>query len=323
MTARPDLGLGDLARCLVALQPADVSTVALVASLLGLAIPTAKPEAPGKRDEPTAPEARLIDESGDGSFDAQLRQDATLITENLLPRLTPIAGQRRSLTSPWRAEPELKPFEPARHLQPPPRRPALFDERWARELLAALLVTEVPEGRLDVEVAVDRLARGQPLNPVPYIVRLSLRRGAQILVDVGEGMEPFARDAWDVALQIERLAGATNVSILSFWDAPLRGVGPEHKRYVAPLPRCPVVALSDVGIGGPSIRLERSEPGEWLALAALLRARSSPLIVLSPYREARWPPGLRQRLAFVEWDRTTTASRAHKLGSAARGRQRR
>jgi hypothetical protein len=246
-----------------------------------------------------------------------------LVAEASLPRLTPVAGERRRLATPWRTESELERFEPALHLRPRARGLPLFDERWARELLTTLLQTEVPDAPPDEAAAVDLIARGRPLDPVPRLVRLSLRRGAQILVDVGDAMEPFAHDTWDLVSQVERLVGAGNLSTLTFWDAPLRGIGPKLERYVPPHPGRPVLVLSDVGIGGQPLRLERSQPGEWLRLRALLHTRGSPLIVFVPYRQARWPLALRQRLVLVEWDRTMTAARAHMLRSAWRERRRR
>ena len=85
-----------------------------------------------------------------------------------------------------------------RHLAAPARRAPLFDPRWTRELLASLLATEVADGRLDEAAAIALIAAGRPLDPFPQLTRRSLRRGAQVLVDVGEGMEPFVDDAWDL-----------------------------------------------------------------------------------------------------------------------------
>jgi hypothetical protein len=194
----------------------------------------------------------------------------------------------------------------------------LFDQRWARELLTALLATPALDGPLDERAAVDRIASAQPLDPLPRLVRSSLRRGAQVLVDMSEAMAPFIGDSWDLVDQVERLVGVGNVSVQPFWDAPQRGMGPTLKPYLPPHPGCPVLALSDVGIGGPPLHVERSHPEEWLHLQALLSARGSPLIVFVPYRQARWPAALR-RLMLVEWDRGTTAARAHALRRGWRG----
>ena len=316
MTGCAEVGLGDLARCLSALKPKNERSAGLIAGMLGLQVETAKPARPAVPGRRWFAQATQEDQSREDRPEVRSRNEQRneqAAAETSLPRLAPVEGQRRRLSKPWRAEPALEPFEPGRHLSPPPRRLPLFDERWTRELLTTLLATQAQEGPIDEQAIVDRIARGQPLRPLPRLIRLSLRRGAQILVDVNEAMEPFAHDAWDLADEVERLVGVGNVSVLSFWDAPRRGIGPMFSPYLPPHPGCPVLVLSDVGIGGPPLRLERSQPEEWLDLQAFLGARGSPLIVFVPYRRARWPTALRQRLMLVEWDRTTTAARAHAL----------
>ena len=207
----------------------------------------------------------------------------------------PTAGacrdRRAPARAPWRAATPLEPFDPARHLAAPARRAPLFDPRWTRELLASLLATEVADGRLDEAAAIALIAAGRPLDPFPQLTRRSLRRGAQVLVDVGEGMEPFVDDAWDLVERIERIAGEANVSTHAFWDAPLRGLAPDLDAYEPPSPLTPVLAVTDAGIGGPSPRIERSRAAEWLALAERLAERGSPLILIVPYRRDRWPDG--------------------------------
>jgi hypothetical protein len=324
MKERAEVGLGDLARCLRELEPADERSAGLIAGMLGLRLETAEPALSPGPASGTGSRARREDRSDEAQPEvasSREQRSQPAVAEASLPRLAPAEGQRRSLSAPWRAEPELESFDPARHLLAPPRRLPLFDERWSRELLTALLATQARDGPIDEQAAVDRIARGQPPVPLRRLVRASLRRGAQLLVDVGEAMQPFTRDAWDLADQVERIAGVGGVSVQSFWDAPQRGMGPMLGPYLPPSPSCPVLVLSDVGIGGPPLRVDRSQPKEWLDLEALLRARGSPLIVLVPYRRARWPTVLQQRLMLIEWDRTTTAARAYALQRTWHGKQ--
>jgi hypothetical protein len=313
VTHRADVGLADLARALQTLQPQDEEGVAVIASCLGFELPRARAPSPPKpplppdteRPEDPAEAADEVTEDapgpGDGDADYQLS----------LPRLTPIGRDTSGLTIPWGAADALEEFDPSRHLSSTLRRSPLFDPRWSRELVRALLVTDIADGPLDEDEAVERVAQAQPLDPIPRGVSRSLRRGAQVLVDHGEGMEPFADDAWELTERIERLAGSGNVTTLSCWDAPLRGVGLDLSPYTPPYPGAPVLAISDVGIGGPPLRLERARAREWLALAALLAGRGSPLVVFVPYRRERWPRVLTRQMTLVEWDRTTTAARAH------------
>jgi hypothetical protein len=302
MTA--DVGLADLARCLAALKPGDGRALELVIGMLGLELPVAPAPQSLDRPRPDAGRTRLRAE-------ARLSRDAEPPTpsgsvEPELPRLEPVGRDERRLATPWRAATPLEPFDPARHLAAPARRAPLFDPRWTRELLASLLATEVADGRLDEAAAIALIAAGRPLDPLPQLTRRSLRRGAQVLVDVGEGMEPFVDDAWDLVERIERIAGESNVYTYAFWDAPSRGLAPDLDAYAPPPPLTPVLALTDAGIGGPSPRIERGRAAEWLALAERLAERGSPLILIVPYRRDRWPDALR-RLTLVEWDRRTAA----------------
>ncbi len=299
-----DVGLADMARCLAALEPGDGRTLELVVGMLGLELPAAP--APPPLDRPHLETGRTRRRG-----EAQPAGDAEPPTasagaEPELPRLEPVGRDERHLATPWRAATPLEPFNPARHLAVPARRAPLFDPRWTRELLASLLATEVADGRLDEAAAIALIAAGRPLDPLPQLTRRSLRRGAQVLVDVGEGMEPFVDDAWDLVQRIERIAGESNVVTYAFWDAPSRGLAPDLDAYAPPPPLTPVLALTDAGIGGPSPRIERSRATEWLALAERLTERGSPLILIVPYRRDRWPDALR-RLTLVEWDRRTAA----------------
>jgi hypothetical protein len=316
MTPHGDVGLADLARCLRWLQP-DGRAVEALAAALGLELPAellpARPEPPPRDDDGHGDGE---DPDVGGGTDAPLNPPTLAgasIVETGLPRLRPVGPDERTLSTPWRAAQPLEPFDAARHLAQEDGRPPLFDERWTREVLSALLATEHADGRLDEDAAVRRIARGLPLDPLPLVLRRSLRRGAQVLVDVGEGMEPFIDDAWELVRRVQRLVGEGSVTTSAFWDAPLRGVGAALEDYAAPPPQCPVLAVTDAGIGGPPVRLERSRPDEWLELADQLGERGSPLILVVPYPLERWPGQLRRTLLMVEWDRTTTAVRAHAL----------
>ena len=179
---------------------------------------------------------------------------------------------------------------PGRHLAAPARRAPLFDPRWTRELLASLLATEAADGRLDEAAAIALIAAGRPLDPFPQLTRRSLRRGAQVLVDVGEGMEPFVDDAgsWSSGSSGSR---ARPTSVRTRLGRAMRGLAPDLDAYEPPSPLTPVLAVTDAGIGGPSPRIERSRATEWLALAERLAERGSPLILIVPYRRDRWPDG--------------------------------
>ena len=308
------------------LTPADHDTRDAIGRLLGFAIraPAAEQR---KDDRPAiAPDAQrpsqigvdtrvvasdsaeLIAEAGD----PPTREDAPL-PESSLPLLSATGTDDRPLAAPWRAVSTLEPFDATRHLDVLPRRIPLFDARWVRTLLAALLHTPRYDGPLDESAAVSALAQGRALDPIPRLPRRTLSGGVQVLVDLGEGMQPFWHDSWDVARRMERLMGESTVQTMTFWDAPLRGIGPSGATYPLPDIGAPVLAISDLGIGGPSLRADRARADEWLRFAQRLRVRRSEVVVLVPYSRDRWPDGLTREITLVEWDRSTTAASVHAM----------
>jgi hypothetical protein len=104
--------------------------------------------------------------------------------------------------------------------------------------------------------------------------------------------------------------GEELTQVVHFRDNPLRGTssapfwtwGP----YQSPTPGTPVLALTDLGIGGPAVHPDRSTEEEWLTFARQLAESSCPLVVLVPYPERRWPRRLAQEIVLLSWDRATT-----------------
>src|SRR5206468_10029090 len=84
----------------------------------------------------------------------------------------------------------------------PPIMP-LLRPKWSRGVLAAANETTVSDGPIDVERMVERAARVEPVVTVPRLPRPSLHRGVQLLVDIGEGMQPFRRDQ-EVLVEVAR-----------------------------------------------------------------------------------------------------------------------
>jgi hypothetical protein len=123
-------------------------------------------------------------------------------------------------------------------------------------------------------------------------------------------MEPFARDQDHLLDEIQQAIGKDSTEILHFRDNPLRGAGSgaiwTWQSYACPAPGTPVLALSDLGIGGPFLNPDRSSTSEWLSFAEKLSGHSCPLIAFVPYPENRWPPELARQMTLVCWDRPTT-----------------
>ncbi|WP_084960870.1 hypothetical protein [Thermoactinospora rubra] len=305
--------LGDLLRACAAVPEADPGEIA---ALLGLA--RHRPAHP-PAEEPAGAAERP---PGHADLPGDLRDP---------PRHAPRARPARRPGPPASVPAGTRLLQPVTHEPPPelpwsvpplprtaPARPAphmpLFAPRSAAGLIQALAARPVPEGPVDVVAAVERLARGEPLERLPRTPEPSLRYGVQLLIDKGPGMQPFARDQAELARRVQAVVGRESTQVRFFAYAPLRGAGPgpvwTWKPYVPPDPGTRVIVVSDLGLGGPPYDPRVSRREEWEALAKLLAEHRCGAVGLTPYGPGRWPRWLRQLFPLVQWDRTVTAAKA-------------
>jgi hypothetical protein len=184
----------------------------------------------------------------------------------------------------------------------------LFDPASERELTVAVASTWDPSGEVDADVVVATIAAGRPVVELPRFPRRVLAADVQLLLDFGEGMDPFAADREAMAARLPLAIGAARVTALHFRESPLRaGPGPvwTWKDYEPPAPGAAVIALTDLGIGGPPLSLAAAPADEWLKLAARVRRAGCRLVAVVPYGSGRWPRPLRRAFPIVEWDRRT------------------
>jgi len=220
-------------------------------------------------------------------------------------------------SSPKPPLPSIKdPLTPSRkqHLRSDRPFRSLLDPRVASELVLTAACTRTPVSEIDVETAVEILSSQRPLLELPWLHSLSLGRGVQVLMDVGESMEPFVRDQMEFLGDIKKLMGG-GAHILFFADDPLLGAGPTRRRsdwrpYELPPAGQPVIVLSDLGCGIP--RREAAKQA-WNSLGLHLRRRDSRVLVLAPTQLQRIPGNLRRLMELVVWDRSTTRARTASL----------
>jgi hypothetical protein len=314
-TSRPAVSLADALRAVDALA-ADVATAARIRALLGLDDsaeagpaqlqrgPDRPPITPDRLGAPavTPPSPRPV-----------LARDGRPPESDLPPQ-----GPGRpeiSVTSSASGAPP-RPLarvsalldEPDPHLRLAPA--ALLQPGRHRALLGALCSSPADTGDLDVDRAVHRLARGEPLGSLPAEVRPTTRRGLEVLVDRGPAMVPFLHDQDDVLRSVDRLAGPDGVRIVRFARCPLdppgAGTGPlwTWKEYRPPPAAVPVLALSDIGVlAAPEERAHVR--ALWVRFALRLRKAGCPLVALVPAPVARIPPELLAVVTVVTWDRST------------------
>ena len=196
----------------------------------------------------------------------------------------------------------------------PPLEP-LLTPRWTRSILTALLALEVDEGPPDVRRAIERLVRRESLHRLPREPLRALRRGVQVLLDRGEGMELFSRDQAHLVGSLERVMGCSRMEVLNFVGCPSRGAsrGPRSPRprlptYQPPAVNVPLLLVTDFGIGAT---LDSAGEEEWLAFTHEMHRRGHPLFALVPYPPDRWLRRLQGQIRIVSWDRSTTVGSVH------------
>jgi hypothetical protein len=290
--------LGDLLRALAALRPADEAGRRAVAEGLGFRVRGPDAEAP-RRD--TRPGRRRL-----------RPQPAPAARSPLVPELEILEPIERASLAPVRipSAQAVASLDDV-HLEMLPPFMPLLRPAWAAGIVAAANETSVRDGPIDIDAMVERVSRLELVESVPQAPRASLHRGAQLLVDIGDGMQQFRRDQEELVELVTAIVGRNATEVLYFRDCPTReeGAGPGDAwtwtAYRLPEPRRPVLVLSDFGIAGAALRPAAPTVDEWVSLARRLALRESRLAAFVPFDSGRWPPALRAVAHLVPWDRST------------------
>ena len=319
MTATPEIWLGDLIRAVAAIPGGD-DTRRRIAALLGFTgeVPVSTPPIVVSGDESAASLTASLDTAAEWpEEDASVPESAEPDREgdrpanDAVPELLPVDRVRAEMAD-WAQVPSL-PAVTERSLAARPAAASLLAPRSTRAILHALLATMAGDGPIDIPRLIQELAEGRPVSRVPRKPYRTLRFGVQVLVDVGEAMELFARDQEELISRIKSVAGAENVAVSFFGDSPVRGAGPGPRRtwrtYCPPGSGCRILVVSDFGIGGPALHVRRSRPAEWQDFMVQVRRAGCRPVGLIPYPSDRWPAWLRLLLPLLVWDRDTTVGK--------------
>jgi hypothetical protein len=195
----------------------------------------------------------------------------------------------------------------------PPRPPdPLFGRVQRRGILSAALATPAPEGELDVDEAVATLARLEPLRRMPRRLVPTMRRGVQLLLDIGAGMLPFLEDQRSLASALDDILSDECLEVLYFAACPSRGVGAgardEWRAWRPPPAGTPVLVVTDLGIGGPRLDDDRAGVAEWLGFAHVAASEGHRLLCLVPCQATRWPAALARAMTLIHWSERTTVA---------------
>jgi len=302
------VGIADVVNALAALRPNAAGTEAIV-RLCGLDL------VPRQRDNRSL-QIELDDADDDDRTSATGQAASQPETQTLPPsvrRLEPVRTLTRNTSPP---DP-LATASVQTVAAATPVFEGLLTVRDGIELLRMASSVLVSAGKLDIARITQQLAYAKPLTELPRLRVPSLALGAQILVDVGQSMQPFYEDQQDL---VERFARNLRslADIRYFADDPQRGCGPERrkskwKEYVLPLPQVPVIALTDLGCGYPR---RPDALRAWLRMADQLRRRQSRVVVFAAVRLNRIPDELHRAVDLVLWDRSAVRRNVMQLAGA-------
>jgi hypothetical protein len=326
---RAPISAADLLRAFKAIEPQSEEERRAIATLLGLEwqVPSAKKDdgAANWRDTPrVGPEPRERKDNKAATvrdLPGSRHEKARRRIGGGLRVLPPRQVQRPRID--WRKSgPALQQGAVGRAPEPAP----LFRPQWTRAILAASLSIRRPIGPPDLAGAVERIARGEALPVLPRQPVLSLARGVQALIDIGENMQPFWHDRAVLRRDLRRIVGAGSLEMLECAGSPAktrrgdraRGWADYLTRFPPQLDAC-VLLVSDFGIGGGFGLARGASPATWSRLARRLAQGGHRVVGFVPFPPARWPQELAAVIDLVPWDRTTTVGRISlSRGSRAR-----
>ena len=193
----------------------------------------------------------------------------------------------------------------------PPAPLPLFSRLQRRGILSAALATHVDEGGIDLDAAIECLAALRPLTRLPRTPTPTLRRGVQLLIDRGAGMDPFLADQDGLIQQLDDILSDDRLEVLYFIGCPTRDVSdrPSGRRrpWRPPPSKVPVLVVTDLGIGGPLLADDHASVREWLNFSKIARTLGHEPVGLVPYEARRWPPLLARAMVLLHWSERTTA----------------
>jgi hypothetical protein len=304
-----EIWLGDLAIALRELGPLDARQRETV--LAALRLTGRRVGRPPVRSEGTRTREATY---GGASDQAPLEVPAALSSDDNgepVPLLQPVAVEAGRRHFVFRGVPlaEVRP----EHLRPRVPFMPLLAPRTADVILRTAVQRWIPGGMVETVALVERIARARPVTRVPRRPVPTLRFGTEVLVDVGQGMEPFVQDRADVLRRLQRIVGHDKVAVRYFQNAPMRGVartpGGRATPY-RPVPGLRILVLSDLGLCGPTFDFRRAGRSEWERLAQAADAAGAQITVLLPVPPARWPAWSMRLFPMICWDRTATAVEA-------------
>ena len=189
---------------------------------------------------------------------------------------------------------------------------SLFPEKTHRHILAAALSTRRVGHDIDLPKLIAALCRREVLAQLPRRPEATLERGCDLLLDYSPGMVPFWEDLNSLAGQVAQVVGSVNIRVFGFDTLPMEAKcwTADGEQQVWQPQKRPVLVATDFGIAGLEGRVGLNPA--WLELVAACAKDGSPLVILIPWSEQRWPKGLGGYPKLAHWSPLTTAAMVKK-----------
>lgn len=309
---RPVIGLGDLLRAAVTLDASPDECIQ-IAKLLDV-LPVARPGSPQvARPHPSKQLLTKLAKTPVGNGVGEAERAQTQALEQHFDATSAgdfeLVGPTASTRIDVRAHRNFEPIETvSSRAAKAPHHETLFAKLSARNILAASLSIFEELGPIDAARLIDDVASCRGIKRIPREFSATLRRGAVVLVDRSDALEPFSRDVVEVLAAIAAVVGRDRLTRFSFDGTPTqfsRWDDGEPWRFSLPA-GTPVLLISDLGLRQPSAECA------WDAFTKRVARAGCLLIALVPYPSARLPERLARRLRVVTWDRNTTVAVARR-----------
>jgi hypothetical protein len=308
----PKVSLADLIRALGTLEP-DNDGIKNVASMLGFELDNEV--IPIKPSKPEKSQRSFSDRSL--PYNRSIKSQKPRATSDVLANLAmKTIKENVPIDVPIPKMPEPLKDNPVEN-EPLPEHNPLLVPIWTRAIITKLLSVEADEGSPDILKLIKIISENQPLRQIPRKSYPTLRRGVQILIDIGPGLVPYIRDQISLLERLEHIVGTDLVEVWDFIGTPLKySVSHDESlgsKYELPSSGTPILMLTDLGITIPPFATEVTSVDDWIEFAHCVHEAECPLLALTPYDSTRWPNALKDQIEIIKWDRETTVLTVSKL----------
>lgn len=309
---RGQIHLGDLARALKCLGWQDDEQAKAIAACLGFGLlATPKPRAPNEiydRQRYPSHEPPVSQPPPRRVFVPPAPEPPAVLPAHALPSaLQPLTERAPAALadSDWLGDEDAL-F--AERSETEIARRSLLPERTSRHIVSSALATLRVGQEIDIPKLIQAIGRRQIMVELPHRPDATLERGCQLLLDYGATMIPFWEDLSDLVRQVTDVVGQANIQAYSFDTLPTEAMHwtIDGERLPWQPDGRPVLIATDFGIQGKSGRVPLNPA--WLTFIERCDTAGSPLVILIPWPEQRWPADIGGYPHLVHWSPHTSAA---------------